>query len=489
VKIEAMRALIAATVVLILFGCARPPTERTPGPQGPTEAPAEPVEGRGPGELVRSEVARVTSPDVGQDELTTRVAGNNAFAFDLYQIVREEKENAFYSPHSIALALAMAYAGARGETEEEMAETLRYTLSQDRLHAAFNALALHLASRDAEPEEESEKRFRLVVANSIWGQSGYSFLQEYLDVLTRNYGLGLRLLDFSQAPEEARQAINTWVSDRTSGQIQNLIPQGIINTMTRLILTNAIYFRASWKYPFDDGNTTDGTFRLLSGEGINTLVMEQTQQFDYAEGEGYQAVELPYVGEDVSMVIIAPELEQFGAFEANLDADRVDSVLENLERTNVTLRMPKFEFGSDFQLSKTLRDMGMPAAFSAEEADLSGIDGTQRLFIRDVLHKGFVSVDEMGTEAAASTAVVIEEESVPPTPIEVTIDSPFIFVIRDAETGAVLFVGRVLDPASRRSVTRTSETLERRTIHTLDERRGFWGVSQSTMETVVLRRT
>jgi serpin B len=263
----------------------------------------------------------------------------------------------------------------------------------------------------------------------------------------------------------------------------------VINILTRLVLTNAVYFRASWKYPFDDGNTRDGAFMLLGGEEITTLVMEQTQQFDYAEGEGYQAVELPYVGEDVSMVIIAPELEQFEAFEANLDADRLDSVLENLERTNVTLRMPKFEFGSDFQLSKTLRDMGMPAAFSAEEADLSGIDGTQRFFIRDVPHKGFVSVDEMGTEAAAATAVVIEEESVAPTPIEVTIDSPFIFVIRDVETGAILFVGRVLDPASRRSVVRTSETLERRTIHTPNERRGFWGVSQSTMETVVLRRT
>jgi serpin B len=195
----------------------------------------------------------------------------------------------------------------------------------------------------------------------VWGQSGYSFREEYLDVLASNYGLGLRLLDFSEAPEEARQAINTWVSDRTNGLIDNLIPQGIINTLTRLVLTNAIYFRASWRYPFDDGDTTDRAFRLLGGDEITTLTMEQTQQFDYASGEGYQAVELPYVGEEVSMLIIAPELEEFETFEDELDADRVDRITQDLERTNVTLHLPLFEFSSDFQLSNTLRNMGMPA--------------------------------------------------------------------------------------------------------------------------------
>jgi serpin B len=176
---------------------------------------------------VRSEVVRETAPDVGDEELATRIDANNAFAFDLYQIVRDEKGNVFYSPYSIALTLAMAHAGARGETERQMAETLHYTLPQDRLHPAYNALALRLASRGAEPpEEEPERRFRLVVSNSIWGQSGYSFREEYLDVLARNYGLGLRLLDFAEAPEEAREAINTWVSDRTNGQIEDLIPRG-----------------------------------------------------------------------------------------------------------------------------------------------------------------------------------------------------------------------------------------------------------------------
>lgn len=220
-----IRAVVAAGMILTIIGCARPPGTATPRPQEPTETPAEPVEGRGPGQLVRAEVARETSPDVTNEDVATRVDGNNALAFDLYQIVRNENGNAFYSPYSIALTLAMAYAGARGETEQQMAETLHYTLPQERLHPTYNALALRLASRGAD-REEPEQRFRLIVANSMWGQSGYSFRQEYLEVLARNYGLGLRLLDFSEAPEEAREAINTWVSDRTNGQIEDLIPRG-----------------------------------------------------------------------------------------------------------------------------------------------------------------------------------------------------------------------------------------------------------------------
>lgn len=434
-----MRIVIASVLFVTLLGCAGPVVE--PTPTGPVEAP-------GPGEVARSDLSRVLSPDVAADAISTRVAGNNAFTFDLYRVVREEQENVFYSPYSIALTLAMAYAGARGETEGQMAETLHYTLSQDQLHPAINALSARLGDGSVEEEEEPEKRFRLVVANSVWGQRNYSFRREYLDVLARHYGQGVRLLDFAEAPEQARQAINTWVADRTNGLIEDLVPPGIINTMTRLVLTNAIYFRAPWKYQFDDANTTDGPFRLLSGEEITTLMMEQTQRFGYARGEGYQAVELPYVGDEVSMVILAPTAGQFEAFEDTLDSDRFSSIVAALERTNVTLRMPTFEFSSDFQLSEALQEMGMSAPFSPEEADFSGIDGTERLFIRDVLHKGFVSVDETGTEAAAATAVVIEEESVPAEPIEVTLDNPFIFAIRDVESGTILFVGRVLNPGA-----------------------------------------
>jgi serpin B len=443
-----MNALMAVGVVAMLMGCAGRATE-TPTPTPPIPTPPKTVEARGPGELVRADLARVQSPDVEEDDLETRVAGNNALAFDLYRAVRKEGENIFYSPYSIGLTLAMAYAGARGQTEQKMAQTLRYELPQERLHPAFNALEQRLGTRDRVTEEEAaEPRFRLIVANAVWGQSGYSFLEAYLEVLASNYGTGMRLLDFGASPEEARQAINAWVRDRTTGLIEDLIPEGVINTMTRLVLTNAVYFRAPWKHPFDDADSTDGAFHLLGDEEVTALMMEQTEQFDYVDGDGYEAVELPYVGDEVSMVVIAPDREQFDAFETSLDADRVGEIVGNLERTNMTLRMPTFEFASDFQLSEMLQAMGMTTAFSQEEADFSGIDGTRQLFIRDVLHKGFVSVDETGTEAAAATAVVIERESLPPAPIEVTIDRPFVFLIHDVETGTILFVGRVLDPTS-----------------------------------------
>jgi serpin B len=302
-------------LLLPLVGCAVPGSEATPTEtrEAPEFTPT--AQAAGPGVLAQSGESRVTSPAVSPDELGTRVEGTNALAFDLYQAVREEGENVFYSPYSIALTLAMAYAGARGQTAHQMADKVHYTLSHERVHPAFNALALMLASRGAETGEDAEKRFRLIVANAVWGQSGYDFREAYLDVLARNYGTGLRLLDFEAAPEEARQAINAWVSDRTNGLIEDLIPEGVINTMTQLVLTNAVYFRAAWKYSFDDANTTDDSFYVLDGEEVPALIMEQTEEFGYAEGEGYQAVELPYVGDDVSMVIVAPERAAFEAFE------------------------------------------------------------------------------------------------------------------------------------------------------------------------------
>ena len=438
--------LLTAMVLVSAVGCAPFGVDETPTatPEAPAFTPtaADP----GPGELAVSAETRVTSPDVPDEDVETRVEGYNAFAFDLYQLVREEEGNVFYSPYSIALTVAMAYAGARGETEAQMAEALSYQLPQDRLHAAINAVALGLARGSSEDEEDPGQRFLLVVANAVWGQRGYSFLQDYLDALGRYYGTGLRLLDFERDPEGGRRTINGWVSDQTNGLIEELIPEGIINTMTRLVLTNAVHFRASWKYPFDEGNTDDGTFHLFDRSEVTTLFMEQTEEFGYAEGNGYQAVELPYLGDAVSMVIIAPERETFGTFEEGLNREGTTAIVDEMERTNVTLRLPPFEFSSDVPLSDALKEMGMTDAFLPEEADFSGIDGTTRLFIRDVLHKGFVAVDESGTEAAAATAVVIEEEALPPEPIEVSVDSPFIFLIRDTESGTILFVGRVADP-------------------------------------------
>ncbi len=397
--------------------------------------------------IARSEKHRVASPDVAAADLAGLVHGNSAFAFDLYQTLSEEGGNLFYSPYSISLALAMTYAGARSETEQQMADTLRFILPQDGLHPAFNGLDLELASRGEGAEGKDEEGFRLNIVNAIWGQEDYRFLAEFLDVLAENYGAGLRLLDFVSAPEESRVTINDWVSDRTEGRIEDLIPPGIIDALTRLVLTNAIYFNAAWLNPFSEDMTVDGTFHLLDDGEVTVPMMMQTESFGYAEGDGYQAVELPYDGRELSMVILLPETGRFGAFEDSLDADIVDSVTKDLAYRQVALTMPKFEFESDFSLADTLAAMGMPIAFSAA-ADFSGMTGNRDLFIAEILHKAFVSVDEAGTEAAAATAVMMALSAAPEEPVEVPVDRPFVLLVRDIETGAILFVGRVVNPSA-----------------------------------------
>lgn len=399
------------------------------------------------GEVIQSDKPRETSPDVDDTDLTMLVNGNSDFAFDLYQALNKEDDNIFYSPYSMSLALAMTYAGARGETEQQMANALHFILPQDRLHPAFNSLDLELSQRGEGAQGKDGEGFRLNIINAIWGQKDYEFLTTFLDTLAENYGAGLRLLDFISAPDESRLTINNWVSDQTEGRIEDLIPQGLINELTRLVLTNAIYFNAAWQYPFSEDMTEDGPFYLLDEGEVTIPMMRQTESFGYAEGEEYQAVELPYDGGELSMVILLPQSDQFEAFEGSLDTQRVDSIVKALELKQVALTMPQFEFESSFSLREILAMMGMPVAFS-EGADFSGMTGNRDLFIADVVHKAFVSVDEAGTEAAAATAVVMELTAVPETPVKVTIDHPFIFLIRDVETGTILFVGRVVNPST-----------------------------------------
>lgn len=396
---------------------------------------------------VQSDKERVTSPNVAASDLADLVNGNSAFALGLYHFLREEKDgNLFYSPYSISLALAMNYAGARGETAQQMADTLHFTLPQDRLHPAFNGLDLELASRGEGAKGKDSQGFRLNIVNAIWGQQGYKFLPAFLDTLAENYGAGLRLLDFAGNPEASRVTINDWVSDQTEGRIKDLIPQGVIDKLTRLVLTNAIYFNAAWAEPFKEELTTDGPFHLLDGSQVTVPMMKQTTSFGYAEGEGYQAVELPYDGRELAMVIFLPAAGKFETFENSLDAGKVEAIIESLNYREVALTMPKFEVESDFSLVDALAAMGMPVTFSAG-ADFSGMDGTRNLYIGDVIHKAFVSVDEAGTEAAAATAVVMKLTAMPEPAVEVTVDRPFLFLIRDIETGAILFVGRVVNPA------------------------------------------
>ena len=402
-----------------------------------------------PGELVRSAKQRVTSPDVADADLREVVGGNSDFGFDLYQQVRGEKGNVFYSPYSISIALAMTFAGARNETEEQMADTLRFTLAQDRLHPAFNALDLSFAGlgRNGAGGDDDKEPFRLEIVNWIWGQVGFSFLPTFLDVLAENYGAGISLLDFLNAPEESRLAINDWVSGQTEDRIQDLIPKGVISQATRLVLTNAIYFKAAWAQPFDKAKTRDGSFTLLDDTRVTVPMMHQVASFGYATGDGYQAIELAYEGDELSMVIILPDADRFEEFEGTLDAGLVETIAQELNLRQIELTMPRFTFKWQLSLVDVLSAMGMPIAFGPGLADFSGMTGDRSLFIRDVIHQAFVAVDEAGTEAAAATAVILDEVSAPLADLVVAIYRPFVFLIRAAETGSILFVGRVLDPS------------------------------------------
>jgi serpin B len=399
------------------------------------------------GELIKSDKPRDTTPDVNEAELATLVEGNSAFAFALYQELKEEDGNLFCSPYSLTLALVMTYAGARGETERQMADALHFILPQDRLHPAFNALALELDSRGQGAKGKDGGDFRLNIINAIWGQKGYEFLATYLDTLAINYGAGLRVLDFIGAPEESRATINQWASDQTEGRINNVLPEGSVNSFTRLIIANAIYFNAAWKYEFNENRTRDDPFYRLDGSESTVPMMRQTESFGYTEGDGYQAVELLYDGGELSMVIFLPQEGSFEAFEQALDLEQVNAIINTLRYREVALTMPRFEFDSDFNLRPSLESMGMPVAFSGD-ADFSGMTGGKDLFISGVIQKAFVSVAETGTEAAAVSGVIMVPTSMPEPPIEFNANRPFIFLIRDIETGAILFLGRILDPAA-----------------------------------------
>jgi len=398
------------------------------------------------GQVLQSEIPRDTSPSVDQTDSAALVDGNNAFAFDLYQALRHTDGNLFFSPYSISLALAMTYAGARSETETEMASVLHFTLPQDRLHPAFNWLDLALISRSETAKGQDSEGFRLHIANAIWGQQGHDFLGGFLDVLGQNYGAGLRLLDFVNQPESSRVTINDWVSDETEGKIKDLIPQGAITQWTRLVLTNAIYFNASWLKPFNKDLTLDGTFHLVGGGNVTVPMMAQTEYFAYIGNANYQAVELLYDGQQLSMVIFMPNDGQFDVFEESLDADLVKEIIGNLQTSRIDLTMPKFSYESSFSLKQTLNSLVMEVAFNTD-ADFSGMDGVYDLYIQDVFHKAFVAVDESRTEAAAASGVVGPPSATPPLPLQVTIDRPFIFLIRDIATNTTIFIGRVLNPA------------------------------------------
>jgi serpin B len=424
-RVSLWLALLAAAVLASgLAGCSGPASVET---------------------IVRADEARSEKPRMAVDSPTAGsvpalVAGNTEFALDLYGVLFDGDGNLFVSPHSLSVALAMTYAGARGETERQMAEVLHFSLPQAQLHPAFNALDQALAGGGQDEPQASQLRS----VNALWGQEGDTFLEPFLDTLAENYGAGMQLVDFRQA-EEARGQINHWGSEQTGNRIDELLPPGALDSETALVLTNAAHFQAEWLKPFAEEATHEASFTLLDGGQVMVPTMEQVADLGYAELPGVQAVELPYAGGQLSMVILLPDEGNFDSFAQALDADQLEPILGALAPTSLRLALPKFRYDAGFELRDALTDLGMVDAFG-DPADFSGIDGTHELFIEQVYHQAFVDVDEAGTEAAAASAVAMARKGALQAEQDVRVERPFLFLIRDTNTNAILFLGHVVNP-------------------------------------------
>jgi serpin B len=379
-----------------------------------------------------------------KEEAKAAAAANNLFAAEVYAKLRTEaKGNLFFSPYSISTALAMVHAGAAGKTQAEIASVLHLKGNLPQVNAGYDALTGYLNAGG------KAGGYQLAVANALWGQKNVGFLASYTDTLQKSYSANLFDVDFSADSEAARQRINKWVEGQTKEKIKDLMPSGSINNMTRLVLTNAIYFKGAWQDEFNKKSTRDMPFTLGDGKETTTPMMYQSKRFRYLAEEGFQAIALPYKDSQLSMVILLPKAKDgLAALENKLTGEGLAEVLKKISAagmTKVNTSIPRFKTASTFGLNKTLADLGMPTVFT-EAADLSGINGRRDLSIQAAVHKAFVDVNEEGTEAAAATGISIGVTSVQADPTVFRADHPFLFMIHDNATGAVLFMGRLMDP-------------------------------------------
>jgi serpin B len=373
----------------------------------------------------------------------------NAFGLDLFAKLRAGAGagNLVFSPTSIVIALAMARTGARGDTAAQM-DTVLYDLGADDQAAAINALDAALNSRSGTFQgfDGTSYDLTLNVANAPFAQRDEQWQQAFLDALAQRFGAGLRLVDYKSDPESARVQINQWISDRTNGRIPELISQGMLDTLTRLVLVNAIYLKAPWAQPFAPDATHQLPFTTLAGSSVTVPTMALTGELSYASGQGWQAVDLPYVGNKLGLTIILPN--DINAFAQTLNGSTLDQITSALNPSEVELTLPRFDTQTTADLSSMLSQMGMPLAFDPHKADFSGMTTQEQLYIAFVIHQANITVDEKGTEAAAATAVGISAGAMPVDVAKMHVDHPFLFALRDYDTGAVLFMGQVTDPSA-----------------------------------------
>jgi len=378
----------------------------------------------------------------GDIELRNLVRGNSAFALEMYHKVRDMEGNIFFSPYSISTAFAMTYAGARCETQKQMARVFHFSLQPDEVHPPFDALQSHFQKL------QKNSPFRLNIVNALWIHEDYELLRTFLKLNRKYYQAQLFNLDFYKDPEGSRLRINGWVEDKTEDKIKDLLPSGSIDTLTRLVLTNAIYFKAEWKNTFSVNTTKEHDFWINPDENVRIEMMSQKARFGYWENEVFQILEMPYIKNDLSMVVfLSRKKDGLSDLEMNLDIKTLDDWLSNLEPQYVHVYFPKFKTSQNIDLKTILRSLGISDAFT-DRADFSGMEPKKELYITDALHKAYIDVDEIGTEAAAATAVSVGVTSIlPPEDVpEFRADHPFLFLIKDNATESILFMGRLSRP-------------------------------------------
>jgi serpin B len=394
------------------------------------------------------------TPDTGNAPEAQSVAtANNRFASDLYMTLAKNPDNAghnlFYSPFSISSALALTGEGAKGNTRDEIFSVFHFPNNDTVRGEGFARINEGINTADA--------GYTLRTANALWAEKSYPFLPAFTSIARNSYSAEVTNLDFKNTPEESRTTINQWVEQKTENKIRDLLPSGSISPLTRLVITNAVYFKGAWSLPFEPALTKDADFRTGAGPSVTVRMMENTgsgARYPYAETDNVQYIELPYIHNStkaLSMIVILPKGDDLKPAEAVLQDNNLSTLQGSAVLQRVNLYFPKFRMDTEYRLPRTLSAMGMPTAFTEGAADFSGMDGTKNLYISDVIHKAFIDVNEEGTEAAAATAVVMDLAMAapggnPPVP-EFRADHPFVFLIQDKETGTILFIGRVVNPA------------------------------------------
>lgn len=397
-----------------------------------------------PGEAIGSTRERILVPAPPED-LAAAVRSANGLALELVRgLVAAGEENVVLSPQSLSSALAMAYAGAAGATHDAFEDAMQLTLPEARLHRAMNDLDRQLRSRGA-TARSTEMPFRLELVNQLFAQDGFRFETAFLDTLAEEYGADVRLLDFRAEPDRSREQMNAWVEEATHDLIQGLLPEGTIDSLTRFVLVNAVSFRAAWVSPFHAAETRHGPFHLLDGSSTAVAFMHHDEASGRAgELDGVLVASLPYDGGELSMVFLLPPVGTFEGFEASLTAERLDALLATLAPETLAPTVPKFEARTAARLEEPLRALGLDVAFT-EAADFTRMSATEDLALTAAVHQAFIRVAEKGTEAAAATAIGGGVTSAP-IARAVVLDRPFLFLVRDDASGAVLFLGRVVRP-------------------------------------------